>query len=1129
MITSRDVHEVVWKLSSDKAKTREDGVKLLNTWLEGDMSINFCSFLSHNTAKLKLDQIPNAETWPFLVKNLLQCVSMEVSGSKRRIPKPTFAKALRVVIQRAEETKFPGVLSPLLSMAKTIFTHVHDILSNTPSFHSEYGIILRHLLEIKEYRFQMRKRTYSNLVMLYIERAEAGFWEKNSGQHSQKEEAFRCILTLQSLLENPPGDFSDDIRKEIVNGLIHIFSSARDEEKLSRKLIECVNSFLLKDGPNIGSLSLEIHNAVQQFVFRCWLTTHDKNLKEILAFYGRLQLNLTRGSSESSSLVEQLLNVVTSELDLGSSSSSASWGDSTKDGTLSSYQNSLVELAAHVLYRLDRGWQLIWSSLIHGLATFSSMTVIVDAVLVLLGSIISNNHINVGILPQEVWDHQLFRHIPSEKGKGSTSIFLKACQYLLESLDYAVEAVLKSLYDFQRLGPLGFGSDFNEKSSIIVSLRSLTSSPVFSNRRDQNLLATSYDTVFHSLEDLLRSFAKVYGEYTEHSWNTQSDTVTSKSLALDPPEVGRIVDMDLDLDVDTKEIDLITAGGKAVAGGPVSTGNWKLGMISLISCFSPVLQFPTWDVLYSIMEKECDPKVLENILYHLCQLSCLTSMPKVYDLNKRNCLNIVTALHVLLQNLLSGMDSSGLKPNSELSLLKGESCQIFVQLGAMVNKVSECGLLGWFGRVRLISCICNFVLLNPRIGQTMIERLLLMLNDSDYRVRFVLARQIGLLFQTWDGHEALFQDICSVYHFSLLIASLMNFSILSSFGIILVTSSKENLVTARDVLAAGPQPRPKMETVIITLMHLAYHNKYLKPAVSLAKNPSSEISKRLVDRQSQTWFHLAHYADALFKSYEERLSSSEWQAAMRLRKHKGEQSDYSLKIQELQKQLTMDKEEAEKLQVDRDNFLKLALEGYQRCLQIGDKYDVRVVPVVTATIPVDRSCQYNEGSFPSFRGLSDSVTVMNGINAPKVVECFGSDGRKYKQLAKSGNDDLRQDAVFIHDPLYKWALSPLKALQRQKETEDYDGVNLEGLQEEFEGNKDAARALMRVKQKLDGYEGGEMRSIHGQAQQLIQDAIDTDRLSHMFPGWGAWMRVLEHFDTYFCIIGNMYLGLAVQL
>ncbi|XP_024013824.1 serine/threonine-protein kinase ATM [Eutrema salsugineum] len=1123
MVTSRDVHEVVSKLSSDKAKTREDGVKLLNTWLEGERSINFCRFLSQNTAKLKLDEIPNAETWPFLVKILLQCVSMEVSGSKRRVPKATFAKTLRVVIQRAEETKFPGVLFPLLSMAKTLFTHVHDILSNTPSFHSDYGTILRHLLEIREYRFQMKKRTYSSLVLLYIERVEAGFCEKNNGQHSQKEEAFRYILTLQSLLEKPPGDYPDELREEIVNGLIQIFSSVRDEGKLSRKLIECVNSFLLKDGPNIGSLSLEIHNAAQQFVFRFWLTTHDKNLKEILASYGRLQLNLTRGSSESSSLVEQLLDVVTRELDLGSSSSSASWGDSTKDdkfGTLSSYQNSLVELAAHVLYRavvnttrpsltekrarrqhiasrlvealtegkwlwcaafgflvrtyctrinkdlliywfeaictnfqrlledasmrrsydgllwtlrslqglssslllpdttmdiskssvssseLDRGWQLIWSSLVHGLATFSSMSEIVDAVLVLLGLIISSNHINVGILPQEVWDHQLFRHIPSEpalyfiacyfsrmgcqgnlqddlhlrrnilravcgplswkgrltlnermvrllpaaafslcagfttslplpkehlpvpsewdacevvnnvvkmddveqerifglfecsvevltrvcsnsskisscrvpdgvqlplvlrdpllhdmeiyflsvtsdtekgslsdiligcsllchfmhgfyitrKGKGSTSLFLKGCRYLLESLDYAVEAVLKSLNDFQRLSPLGFGSDFNEKSSIIVSLRSLTSSPVFTNNRDQNLLATSYDAVFHSLENLLRSFAKVFGECTDHSWNTQYDTIPSKSLASDSPGVGRIVDMDLDLAEDTKEIDLITGGGKAVPGVPVSTRNWKLGMISLISCFSPVLQFPTWDVLYSIMEKECDPKVLENILYHLCQLSCLTSMPKLNELviflngmlntqvkNKRNCLNIVTALHLLLKNLSSsGMDSSGLATNCDLYLKEGESCQVFVQLGAMVNKISEFGLLGWFGRVRLINSICDFVLLNPQIGQTMIERLLLMLNDSDYRVRFVLARQIGLLFQTWDGHEALFQDICS------------------SFGIILVTSSKEKLVTARNVLAAGPQPRPKMETVIITLMHLAYHSENIE-------------------------------------------------------------------------------------------------------------------------------------------------------------------------------------------------------------------------------------------------------------------------------------------------------------
>lgn len=61
--------------------------------------------------------------------------------------------------------------------------------------------------------------------------------------------------------------------------------------------------------------------------------------------------------------------------------------------------------------------------------------------------------------------------------------------------------------------------------------------------------------------------------------------------------------------------------------------------------------------------------------------------------------------------------------------------------------------------------------------------------------------------------------------------------------------------------------------------------KYLKPAVSFAEDLKT-TNKKSIERQSQTHFHLAHYADALFRSYEERLTSTEWQAAMRLRKHK---------------------------------------------------------------------------------------------------------------------------------------------------------------------------------------------------------------------------------------------------
>jgi len=45
--------------------------------------------------------------------------------------------------------------------------------------------------------------------------------------------------------------------------------------------------------------------------------------------------------------------------------------------------------------------------------------------------------------------------------------------------------------------------------------------------------------------------------------------------------------------------------------------------------------------------------------------------------------------------------------------------------------------------------------------------------------------------------------------------------------------------------------------------------------------------------------------------------------------------------------------------------------------------------------------------------------------------------------------------------------------------DDFD-TSLEEPQNDYQGNKDATRALLRVKQKLDGYEDGEMRSIHGQ-------------------------------------------------
>ena len=46
--------------------------------------------------------------------------------------------------------------------------------------------------------------------------------------------------------------------------------------------------------------------------------------------------------------------------------------------------------------------------------------------------------------------------------------------------------------------------------------------------------------------------------------------------------------------------------------------------------------------------------------------------------------------------------------------------QSLTYLGELVSKVAEFDLLDWVGRVKLIDCICNFILLSPVIGQVII-------------------------------------------------------------------------------------------------------------------------------------------------------------------------------------------------------------------------------------------------------------------------------------------------------------------------------------------------------------------------------------------------------------------------
>ncbi len=114
--------------------------------------------------------------------------------------------------------------------------------------------------------------------------------------------------------------------------------------------------------------------------------------------------------------------------------------------------------------------------------------------------------------------------------------------------------------------------------------------------------------------------------------------------------------------------------------------------------------------------------------------------------------------------------------------------------------------------------------------------------------------------------------------------------------------------------------------------------------------------------------------------------------------------------------------------------------------------------------------------------------------------------------------------MLLHDPLYQWSLSPLKALNLQRRTEQGEDThtnhtthgNMTGHVDILETahatranhsdlNKMAERVLLRLQEKLEGIEDGVPLSVSGQVNHLIQEATDPENLCVLFPGWQAWI------------------------
>ncbi|KZM20995.1 ATP binding [Ascochyta rabiei] len=108
---------------------------------------------------------------------------------------------------------------------------------------------------------------------------------------------------------------------------------------------------------------------------------------------------------------------------------------------------------------------------------------------------------------------------------------------------------------------------------------------------------------------------------------------------------------------------------------------------------------------------------------------------------------------------------------------------------------------------------------------------------------------------------------------------------------------------------------------------------------------------------------------------------------------------------EIYHNLAMFKGEKESTQQGRE----LPLDRYSESKELVRSIPRLNVPPATLQVEVRPNMDYTD--LPRIQRFKSNMSIANGLSAPKIITAIGTDGKPYKQLFKSGNDDLRQDAI----------------------------------------------------------------------------------------------------------------------
>uniref|UniRef100_A0A8C7HIP7 non-specific serine/threonine protein kinase n=1 Tax=Oncorhynchus kisutch TaxID=8019 RepID=A0A8C7HIP7_ONCKI len=193
---------------------------------------------------------------------------------------------------------------------------------------------------------------------------------------------------------------------------------------------------------------------------------------------------------------------------------------------------------------------------------------------------------------------------------------------------------------------------------------------------------------------------------------------------------------------------------------------------------------------------------------------------------------------------------------------------------------------------------------------------------------------------------------------------------------------------------------------------------------------------------------------------------------------------------------------------------------------LGDRHiqNILIDEQTAELVHIDLGVAFEQGKIlptPETVPFRLSRDIVDGMGITGVEGVFRRCCEKTMEVMRCSQEALLTIVeVLLYDPLFDWTMNPLKAFYLQQQHDEQaelqstlnstlGGDILEAHRKSSSDsqsfNKVAERVLLRLQEKLKGVEDGRVLSVGGQVNLLIQQAMDPNNLSRLFPGWQAWV------------------------